>query len=297
MSHGYSEEDLAALSPEERAAVEADVDPEELTATANPVDTDDDEGGEEEVGENEGTDEGEEEAKPPVEEPGTDDPPKEEEAETPPVEEPPAEEPKPEPREEKLPPVNPYEYTDAAKEQLKALREQLSDGDLSQAEYEDQADVVRSNDYRQRLQAQEDANWSREVSRFMADPANAEFKADGNAVKHVALDGLLRHWATNEPGQIEGLSPREILAKGKAEIQKAFGGQKQGEAPPAKPPARPAAQRPQTPNLGDLPAAGMDNPRANTSEFSHLDKLSGGDLESALEKLSPEQQDRYLAGR
>jgi hypothetical protein len=111
-------------------------------------------------------------------------------------------------------PVNPYEYSDAAKEQLKDLRAKLSDGDMSQAEYDEQADTIKADDYRQRLQAQEAANWNKAVNRFLDE--NQAYRQD--SLKYAALDAEVRRLGNN-PGEIEGLTCLEILAKAKANVE------------------------------------------------------------------------------
>lgn len=298
--HGYTEEELAALSEQERAGIEADVDESELTATATPVDIDEGPEGEESEGDPDQEGEGDD---PPGDDPDKDKP---AETDTPPAEtdDPPADpdlEPKtPEVDDEpeSTKPVNPYDHSDAAKEQLKDLRAKLSDGDMSQAEYDEQADAIKAADYRGRLQEQENENWGKAVNGFLSADENKDYGPEGNPVKFAALDGEVRRLAgTNE---INGLTHKQILAKAKANVEKAFGGGKQETPPAAKedgPAPKPPAQRPEEPNLGDVPAAGVDNPRANTSEFAHLDKLTGGELETAIEKMSPDQYERYSAGR
>lgn len=305
MSHGYSEEDLAALSDEERAAVEADVDELELTATATPVDVDEDPEGDEPAGDPAPVDddppgddpkpvEGDD---PLADEPAGDDPPVKDDDQ--------ALEPKPEalPADEDDEPeaakqINPHEFSDDAKGKLTDLRDQLSAGDLSQADYDEQADTIKADDYRERVQAQANDNWFKEVNRFLSSEDNKDYGPEGNPVKFAALDGEVRRLGGN--GENGGLTARQILNKAKENVEKAFGGGKQDDPPPKKddePAPKPAAQRPTEPNLGDVPAAEVDNPRANTSEFANLDKLGGADLETAIEKMSPEQQERYLAGR
>jgi hypothetical protein len=45
--------------------------------------------------------------------------------------------------------------------------------------------------------------------------------------------------------------------------------------------------------LGGLPAAAADSPGGG--EFSHLDNLTGMELESAIARLPAEQAERYLS--
>ncbi len=289
MTHGYSEEELAALTDEEREAIEAEVDPDELTAVANTVDVEEET---DEEPEEDPEDEPEEEPEEPEEE--SEEP--EEEVEEEPeeeveeeVEEEPAEEPPAQESTEERP-VNPYEYSDPAKEKLRALRDQLSDGEISQAEYDEQADTVKALDYRERLQEVENAKWISAVNRFLSAEDNKEYGPKGNPVKFAALDGEVRRLA-NIPAEIDGLTHQQILSKAKRNVEKAFGAPEPGK------PKKPKAKVDDAPNLGDVPAAAVENPRANTSEFSHLDKLNGAALEDAIEKLTPEQQERFLAGR
>jgi len=79
-----------------------------------------------------------------------------------------------------------------------------------------------------------------------------------------------------------------------------FGGTKAPEPPapatgPGDVPANTSEPKPgETPpkTLGGLPAAADDDPAAD--EFSALDKLTGMELEQALNKLTPAQADAYL---
>jgi len=311
-THGYSEEDLAALTDEERAAIEAEVDDTELTATASPVDLP----GEEEEDEppTGDTDQAKKTDEPPVK-PEGDEPPADlgdadqerkpggEDA-PPEGDEPPAEKDEQGGPEyvDKDEPVNPFDYSDEAKGQIKELRAQLDSGDLSPAEYEEKADAIRSEDYRQRLQLNENQRWGRAVHAYLA--SHEDYQADKNPVRFAALDGEVRRLANSV--EIDGLTHIQILDKARKNVEKAFGVPTPkatgDDVPPAgkektAPPPKPKAQVPDVPNLGDLPAAGVENPKGTGGEFAHLDKLTGADLEAALEKLTPTQQDRYLAGR
>ncbi len=305
MSHGISEEELALLSPEEREAVEADVDDAELTATVTPVDIDEVPAGEEL--ESDPVPEGDDPPKvddpkpaegddPPAGDPAKEDPPAK--GDIPAADPEPA--PEPEPIEDGKPEaaqqINPHEFSDAAKGRLTDLRSQLSGGDLSQAEYDEKADTIKADDYRTRQQAQSDANWFREVKHFLAAKENADYEPESNPVKFAALDGEIRRLSGTD--EISGLTQRQILARAKENVEQAFGGKKE-PAPKEdpKPAPKPAAKRPDEPNLGDIPAADVDNPRANASEFALLDKMGGVELEAAIEKLTPEQVERYSAGR
>jgi hypothetical protein len=311
-THGYSEEELAALTEEERAAIDAEVDETELTATASPVDLPDEE--EEDEPPTGDTDQAKKTDEPPVkpegDEPPADlgdaDPERKPGGEDAPPEgdEPPAEKDEQGGPEyvDKDEPVNPFDYSDEAKGQIKELRAQLDSGDLSPAEYEEKADAIRSEDYRQRLQLNENQRWGRAVHAYLA--SHEDYQADKNPVRFAALDGEVRRLANS--GEIDGLTHAQILDKARKNVEKAFGvptpepnadtAAPDGKEKPA-PPPKPKAHVPDVPNLGDLPAAGVDNPKATGGEFAHLDKLTGADLEAALEKLTPTQQERYLAGR
>jgi hypothetical protein len=306
---GYSEEELAGLSEEERAAIEAEVDETELTATASPVDLPDDEGEEDDAGtgDDDGDGEGGDDA---GEDPGgedggegsddegagddagegQDDGDGGDDAGDP--------DPVPTESDSREEPVNPYDYSDTAKEKLKDLREKLNDGDLSPAEYEEKADAIKSDDYKARLQESENRRWGNAVASFLGH--NKDYTQEASPTKFAALDSEVKRMAN--AGEIGNMTHLQILQKAKANVEAAFGSvpkveDTKDEGGKPKPKPKPKAKVPETPNLGDVPAAGVDNPRANASEFANLDKLTGADLESALEKMTPAQQERYLAGR
>lgn len=289
---GYSEEELASLSEEERAAIEAEVDETELTATASPVDLPDEDG--EENGDGATDDEGAGEG---VDDAGqSDDSGEGQDDDGAEGEDAVGEDPAPAEPEAKEEPVNPYEYSDGAKEQLKDLREQLNDGDLSPAEYEEKADAIKSDDYKARLQESENRRWGNAVTSFLVQ--NKDYTQEASPTKFAALDSEVKRMAN--AGEIGNMTHLQILQKAKANVEAAFGSVPKVEDTKdegGKPKPKPKAKVPETPNLGDVPAAGVDNPRANASEFANLDKLTGADLESALEKMTPAQQERYLAGR
>jgi hypothetical protein len=316
---GYSDEELASLSEEERAAIEADVDEPELTAKASPVDLPDDDG--EEDGEDAEDDEGGEDGAPEGDDVGEegDDPDGEdaeddegEEQDTddgddPDEESPEGDEPDdgdadPEPVEydDKEEPVNPFDYSDAAQEQIKDLREKLNDGELSPAEYDEQVDKIKSDDYKQRMQESENRRWGKAVNVFLSQ--HKDYTQESNPTKFAALDSEVKRMV--QAGEIGNMGHMQILEQAKSNVEKAFGFVPEKPKPDAggkknkgQKTAKPKSKAPDAPNLGDVPAAGVENPKANNSEFAHLDKLTGVDLETALEKMTPAQQERYLAGR
>ena len=313
-TRGYSEEELASLSEEERAAIEAEVDETELTATASPVDLPDEDGEEDgdgttdDEGAGEGGDDAGDDSKGGEAEDGgegsdddgqSDGPSEGQDDDGAEGEDAVGEDPAPAEPEAKEEPVNPYEYSDGAKERLKDLREQLNDGDLSPAEYEEKADAIKSDDYKDRLQESENRRWGNAVTSFLVQ--NKDYTQEASPTKFAALDSEVKRMATNA-GEIGNMTHLQILQKAKANVEAAFGSvpkveDTKDEGGKPKPKPKPKAKVPETPNLGDVPAAGVDNPRADASEFANLDKLTGADLESALEKMTPAQQERYLAGR
>lgn len=304
-TQGYSEEELNSLSEEERAAIEADVDPSELTATAAPVDLPDEEEEEEDASgdEAEGTDEEQEGG----EEEGADDQGGEaeghEDGEDPAGDDPEGEEGADDqgddlPEEiDKDEPVNPYDHSDEAKAKIKELRDKLNDGELAPGEYDEQVDAIKSEDYRQRLQVSENQKWGKAVVSFLG--KNQGYTQESNPTRFAALDSEVKRMAN--AGEIGNMTHLQVLQKAKANVEAAFGSVSKVEDAKdeggKKPKPKPKAKAPDTPNLGDVPAAGVDNPKANASEFAKLDKLTGADLEAALEKMTPAQQERYLAGR
>lgn len=113
-----------------------------------------------------------------------------------------------------------------------------------------------------------------------------------------ALDQVVKDLANDEDSQ--GLSDEAILERAHEEIKARFGKQAASPRADAKVDPKTAAINDRRPNLkavpkalADVPAAGSDDSANGDSEFGHLDKLDGMELENAVAAMSKEKQDRW----
>lgn len=116
-------------------------------------------------------------------------------------------------------------------------------------------------------------NWDLKVRALASDPANADRPGD---------------WYLKE-------AHKQVLAEASA-LAESLGYQRGDKARSADPVRdallrrRPAETRAKS--LSSLPSAAADTGR-DAVEFSHLDRMSGDDLEAAVARMTPEQQDRW----
>ena len=197
------------------------------------------------------------------------------------------------------------EYT-VAKNELTDLKQKWEDGELTEAEYnietsalerkmarlegkieaaEEQAEEEAEKIERYNQQVQ--AAWNQEEKAFFEQPENKAFLESPRKLE--ALNKIV-----TELQQNPNLTPKDfnkLLKDARNSYVQEFGEFYQGAKSTPSKPAKPQPKIPQT--LGNVPAA---LPNADGNKFSHLDKLSGKDYESALAKLSPEDQEAYLRG-
>ena len=199
--------------------------------------------------------------------------------------------------------ANPVENFDenlaTLNEQKRSLRTQYNDGDIDLDEYEEQREKVETDiltlreanfkaTIAQEQQAQlEQQKWMWEVGRFLDDnPYIKENRAAFRAVDALIID--LKQDPANQ-----GKSNQWFLSEAKRQYEEA----PRGASPPVaskEPPKRGKTKKALPPNLGDMPSAEI--PDTGGDEWAHLDKLDGMALESALAKMSPAEQERYLRG-
>lgn len=198
-----------------------------------------------------------------------------------------------------------------------ALDRKLDEGDLESKDYARESRKLA--DQRQELRdirtevdtvtrtnvATRTAHWNAAQATFF--DRRAEFKTP---IMMGALDAALRDLYANQ--KYAGADYNWLLAKAAAEVDKAMGKSEAAPAPPAATPgakqatpavdkakaalARADADRKVLPTtLGGLPAADAEQPGSSGGEFSHLDNLSGMELEEAIAKMPREAADRYLS--
>lgn len=194
--------------------------------------------------------------------------------------------------------VDGFEAKMADIKQAKAdLREQLNNGDIDLDQYEAKKDEISEAETTLRIKqsaaenaAKQNAHldaerWKWEQEQFFGEKRNAIYQ---DKFVMAALNAAVIDLA-NDP---KNASQKGTFFLNEADriIRERFniGNQqvKQGDKLNRKPDL---SKIPKT--LGDLPSAAIED--ADGGEFSHLDKLTGMDLERALAKLSPEQVERY----
>jgi len=293
---------MAALSDEERAALEEDEpatpDPAAAEAAeADPAPAEPD---------------AEAPATPPETPPAGDEPAEEPPA---PTEPPVAAEPEPEPEPVAATPAvepAPTEPRDFAQEiqqleeQELAVAKRFDEGEIShmdakreEIQLRNQRDGVTTARDHVRIQASSaDAMWNHEVKVFNAD--HKEYTGTDLAAtsRQAALGHAIQGLST--PENLRTRTHAWFLQEAHKQVETVFGGTKAPDAPaPASGPDDvPANASTPTPGeappktLGGLPAAADDDPAAD--EFSAIDALEGMAKEEALNKLTDEQADRYL---
>lgn len=273
----YTPEELADLSPEERAAIE-DGSEEEHDAGEEDIDL----AGEEPEGED---------APAAIDDPA-------DAVDTPEAKDEPAEE---RPIVEDATPEKahpsvrlPDEVSQGFKDRLQALNDEYENGDKTLAEMLDERDKINREIYNAEAEAQEQetkqAEWKAAQAAFFV--ANKHYME--NKQRYDDLNACVLAIAQTPAGSM--MSNTAVLAKAK-KMEEAMSGEapavtSENPAGKEKPPKSPA---PANPNLGDLPAA-APNETGKANEFSYMDKLTGTAYENALEKMTEAQRDRFLKG-
>lgn len=202
-----------------------------------------------------------------------------------------------------------------ADEQVAALKQQRADiadkfdaGDLTAREYQQQRDKLDEDIFKREIHIHDATkainkahkDWvNRTVKGFLREPEHKKYAT--NATLNRMLDAEVRalQQATNDP-----FNPR-ILRKAHANIQAALGNapEPKGDGKKAKPAAKEktpvvAGKKPQVPpTLARVPQDEIED--ADGGKFARLNRLSSKDphaFEEAFARLSPADQDAYLAG-
>ncbi len=305
--HGFTDEEMAALSDEERAALEEE---DESTASDTPA------------AETPEADPAPPESEPApdpaaAETPAADDEPA---AETPAPTEPqvatePAPEPEPEPEPvaatpaaEPAPTEPPRDFeTELQDYDAKeiAIAKRYDEGEISHLEAKreeialrnERDAVVSTRDQVLARESSEEAMWQHQLKIFHAEHAEYAGTDLAGRSRHAALREAIQDLSTAQ--NLRTRTHAWFLEEAHKQVNQVFGAGEPGAPPTAtKPddvPVNPSAAKPgETPpkTLGGLPAAADDDPAAD--EFSAIDSLQGIELEQALNKLTPEQADRYL---
>lgn len=183
---------------------------------------------------------------------------------------------------------------------LDALDDQFEEGEITIKDYNRQRDEIRTEITNHQLAIAEDRRqaqvWAAEQNAFLSvHPEYTENSLKGKAL-YGAIDGAVREIA-NRPESAH-LTGMQILLKAHAEVQKAFGFAPQAEARQSheqakaqeQKPKRPAPKVPDIKTLADVPVSAKNE---TEDPFSALDKLSGEALEDAISRMSDAQAKAY----
>lgn len=181
-------------------------------------------------------------------------------------------------------------------EKVDALDAAFEQGDIDLKSYNAQRDaLVRAQlkaEIAKEQQAQVEAQlWEREVSDFKDD--HPEYKT--SKVRHAALDAVVKDLAADEANVNK--TGRWFLREAHRIVQEEFGARAETRVPEKTPERTPQKQR--TPDLSVVPKSLSHLPAADipetgaVDEFAHLDRMTGIELENAVARLSPAERERY----
>lgn len=188
--------------------------------------------------------------------------------------------------------------------QLDALYEQHDLGDLSYKEMkqaersllDERHNLIRMRDQAEFVQQNNAASWEATAAAFMK--SNADLN---NPIMEGAMSAALNALYQDQPGQTWSY----YLNEAASQVRSAFGMPLSEPAKQEAPePAKQAAPAPKdgtksalesTPlptTLGGVPEASADP--IQMDEYASLDSIDGLELEAAIARMSPEQQEKYL---
>jgi hypothetical protein len=302
-----SDVDAAGLSDQERAAMEDDTEDEAslkaIVGKAAPGDDAEDDAG---------ADKGEEDAEAAEAKEGKDDEPEAAAKVQPEAK------PEPEVKAEAKPEQPAVVFTatapDDAADQIKALRgekaaefKKLMDGDITPEQYSEkedqilgkidaiQTEITTANVATKLTLENAQRSYLGKVNALLnsaRDNEGIDYRAKENEALHGELDRTVK-WLASDPANAD--KPEQwFLDEAHQMVKTRHGLGKSTAAAPAKP----GTKAGKAPDVSGLPPTLRNMPAAADSEdggeFSHLSTLSGMQLERALSKLSPEEQQRYL---
>jgi hypothetical protein len=196
-------------------------------------------------------------------------------------------------------PVYKADSTDDVDTKIAELNEQLSNGDIDLEEFHKLRDpliIAKAT-----AQAMSEFNKQSQQQLWQYEQ-NLFFKQFPEYRDNAALSGALHHvFRSIDTEENAGKTGLEILNEAKRVVDEQLG--RAGGTPATQPQGQPLQAQQRTPaldktpppkTLAHIPAAAANG--TGRDEFTHLDNLAGVDLERALSKLTPEQEDRYLRG-
>lgn len=210
----------------------------------------------------------------------------------------------------KLPQPGEEVIPDEVKTKLADLQTRYDDGDIKLPEFIQERDVLNRQivahnsalNERAKEAAISELTWQAEQSAFFKARPEYEFKKDGSP-KGKAMFGALTHLVReldSDPAN-NGLSGMALLIKADKIVKSSFAVEKKEDKKEDKTKetndkkkevVKPPAKVPEDKTLAEIPAS-----RENVigSWATALDQLEGEAYEAALERLTPEQRDRYLS--
>lgn len=289
--HDFTEEELAMLDENERAAI---------TGEEPGEDSDDDEPGHDDGADNGGSDDGEGEDGGDDADTGDDDTGDDDKGEGGDTDEhqeqaPPEEAPETDPVTELQTKV------EGIDDQINSLGQQFEDGELDFRQYHQKLnelnneklsvrDEITSHRTREEVRQQENARqFENAKTRFFSTEGNDIFAK--NEIAATALATAFRRVNADPANANMDYFARMQAAKDAVVESGFFGAPKDTETPKNKADkTRDGKKRDIPQTLGDMPAAESNE----GGQFKHLDDLEGLELEDALARMSPEDEKRYL---
>ncbi len=180
----------------------------------------------------------------------------------------------------------------AADEEQAGLGKLVSDGDLTIEQYhvknkelgDQKIDLMRQRD--------DAIAWQQATDTFYEHPDNADLRTP---TRMAFMNATLKTMA--EAGEFKGMDYLTMIATAGERLRQEIGlnvPQGATEDDNKEKPERRGKKAPEIPKtLGDVPAA--DENLISDNKFAHLDRLQGEELEEAIARLSPIDQEAYLA--
>lgn len=181
---------------------------------------------------------------------------------------------------------------------IQSLDQAFQDGTLELVDYNRQRDELVRAQLKAEISAEQNAQveeqlWAREISDFM--DAHKEYKE--SKFRHAALDIAVKDLAADEANADK--PGRWFLREAHKIVEKEFGAQAKESPEQPNNDNKPGEKQSRKPDLSGVPKTLAHLPAAelpdtgSVDEFAHLDRLTGLELEQAVARLSPAERERY----
>ncbi len=188
---------------------------------------------------------------------------------------------------------------------IDALDAKFEEGELTMAEHRKQVRKLEADsqnaEISTQLEAHNNANWQKEQAVFFKH--NPQYNDPKNRILIGALNQEVIRLANDE--RTAGLSGIQILYAAKVNVEREIGAVTGKQAvtsakaddkkSDSKTTPKPKAAKPTHQTLADIPASAAND--TDGDRFAYLDRLDGLQLEAALNKLSKADYDAYVTGR